>query len=230
MGLTGGFREINMGLPMTISVHDVDGASYYNNGTEDVQEEGNKKIEESEEGVEGVPMESSMEDNDDDTSQLEGNSDEEGKEQTPLPVMTGHHASVTESFHTHYFRVHQLRGEQQPMVPTAFLSQPPQLALVRNGQLCQFQSKYGFGMWALVNIQHRPSVVPTRASVEGEFWRQEHWARRRRGRKRMLGNLDHHVRHDNLGQRSLPATPAPWNIASGQVQAPSRYNSGGSFP
>jgi len=236
-GLTGRFAEINMGLPMTISVQDVDRArSYSNNDTENVQRPQENR--EMGEDIEVVPMgSSSTEDDNDDIevegSQLEPNIDEEGQNQTPLPAtVNGLHASVTGSFHGHHFRVQQLRGEQPPVVPTAFL---PQLAPVRNGQLYQFSSKYGLRMWALVNIQHRPGMVPTRASVEREFWRQAHWAGRRRDRRRMLSDLDHHVQHDNLGQRSLrktSTTPTPWNIASGdptfgQIHSPGRYNSDG---
>ncbi|RPB22035.1 hypothetical protein L211DRAFT_886242 [Terfezia boudieri ATCC MYA-4762] len=194
-----------MELPMTISVQDVDcSRSYSNNGSKNMQRpKENKDLEGGGEGVEGVQVESRTEDDDHtevEGSQLEGISDKEGNNQT------GHH-----------FQVHQLRGGHQPAVPTAFLPWGPQLVPVRNGQLYPFSSILCPRIWALVKIQYRPGVAPTRASVERELWRQAHCAGRRRDRRRMLSDLDHHTRHDNLGQRSLRTTSAtlsPWNIAS----------------
>ncbi|KAF8453928.1 hypothetical protein BGX38DRAFT_366333 [Terfezia claveryi] len=194
-----------MELPMTIPVQDVDcPRSYSNNGTKNMQRpQENKELEGGGESVEGVQVESRTEDDNDtevEGSPLEGSSDKEGDNQT------GRH-----------FRVHQLRGGHQPVAATAFLPRDPQLVPVCNGQLYQFPSTFGPRIWACLKIQYRPGVAPTRASVERELWRLAHCAGRRRERRRMLSDLDHHTRHDNLGQRSLRTTYAtltPWNIAS----------------
>ncbi|KAF8416693.1 hypothetical protein EV426DRAFT_646176 [Tirmania nivea] len=199
-----------MGLPMRIPAQDADHTRIYPTGGKKPEE--GKELEGSGEDVDGVPMESST---------------KGAPPVTMMPgpviriltpaMMNGYHAPVIGNLYGQNFRVHQLRCEQQPAVPTAFLPRAAQLAPVRNGQLYQFPSQYGLKMWASVNIQQRPGVAHTRASVERAFWRQSYWFKRRRGRRRMLSDLDNHVRHNNFRQRSLrgaTATPTLWSIAS----------------
>ena len=209
-----------MGLPM-MATPAPDGDR--NNDTENVQvlnseEDYDEEMEGSYDEFDGVPIGDSTGDGNDDT-ELEGNRgngniNEEEMDQIPPPIMNGHYTPVTNNLHQRHFRAHQLRGEQPSVVSTTFLPQAPQLALERNGQFYQFPSQYGLKMW-LVNIQHRLGVVSSRATVEREFWRQVYRSRRRRNRRRMLYDLDHHVRHDDLGQCLPP----------GQISTAIRSNS-----